>query len=121
MASAALVLWRVATFIVPLIAAGFVTAFYRASPRKDVEGNERMVGRHTLVDLQRETYSERLTMVETMVGTSRLNRENIAKRLKALARMDRRKKRKKKEEEENNLPMPDDYTDVTINDGDDSL
>ena len=121
MASAALVLWRVATFIVPLIAAGFVTAFYRASPRKEIEQNERMVGRHTLVDIQRETYSERLTMVETMVETSRLNRENIAKRLKALARADRRKKKKKKEEEESSLPMSDEYTDVTINDGDDSL
>ena len=120
MASAALVMWRFATFILPLTAAGFVTAFYRASPRKDAEQSERMAGRHTLVDLQRETYSERLTMVETMVQTSRLNRENIAKRLKALAKADRRKK-KKKEEEDNNLPMPDEYTDVTINDGDDSL
>ena len=119
MASAALVLWRVATFIVPLIAAGFVTAFYRASPRKDAEENERMAGRHTMVDLQRETYAERLTMVETMVETSRLNRDNIAQRLKALAKADRKKKRKKKEEEE--LPMSDEYTDVTINDGDDSL
>ena len=118
MASAALVLWRVATFIVPLTVAGFVTAFYRASPRKDAEDSERMAGRHTLVDLQRETYAERLTMVETMVETSRLNRDNIAKRLKALNKADRRKKKKGEEEE---LPMPDEYTDVTINDGDDSL
>ena len=70
MASAALVLWRVATFIVPLTVAGFVTAFYRASPRKDAEESERMAGRHTLVDLQRETYAERLTQVETMVETT---------------------------------------------------
>ncbi len=119
MASAALVLWRFATFILPLTVAGFVTAFYRASPRKEAEEDSRMAGRHTLVDLRRETYSDRATMLTTMVETSRLNRENIAKRLKALSRADRRKKRKKKEEEE--LPMPDEYTDMTINDGDDSL
>ena len=119
MASAALVLWRFATFILPLTVAGFVTAFYRASPRKEAEEDSRMAGRHTLVDLRRETYSDRATMLTTMVETSRLNRENIAKRLKALSRADRRKKRKKKEEEE--LPMPDEYTDMTIDDGDDSL
>lgn len=118
MASAALVLWRVATFIVPLIVAGFVTAFYRASPRKDIEQTDRMAGRHTLVDLQRETYSDRMGMLDTMLETSRLTRESIAKRLKSLAKADRRKKKKKEEEE---LPMSDEYTDVTINDGDDSL
>ena len=118
MASAALVLWRVATFIVPLIVAGFVTAFYRASPRKDIEQTDRMAGRHTLVDLQRETYSDRMGMLDTMLETSRLTRESIAKRLKSLAKADRRKKKKKEEED---LPMPDEYTDVTIDDGDDSL
>ena len=118
MASAALVLWRVATFIVPLIVAGFVTAFYRASPRKDIEQADRMAGRHTLVDLQRETYSDRMGMLDTMLETSRLTRESIAKRLKSLAKADRRKKKKKEEED---LPMSDEYTDVTINDGDDSL
>lgn len=118
MASAALVMWRFATFILPLTVAGFVTAFYRASPRKDAEDNERMAGRHTLVDLRRETYSERLTMMETMVETSRLTRESIAKRLKALAKADRKKKKK---QEDGELPMPNEYTDVTIDDGDDSL
>ena len=118
MASAALVMWRFATFILPLTVAGFVTAFYRASPRKDAEDNERMAGRHTMVDLQRETYSDRAAMVETMVETSRLTRESIANRLKALAKADRRKKKEKKEEEDNSLH---EYTDVTIDDGDDSL
>ena len=121
MASAALVMWRFATFILPLTAAGFVTAFYRASPRKDVTHQERMAGRHTLVDLQRETYSDRAAMVETMVETSRLTRESIAKRLKALAKSDRRKKAKEKKKADENLPIGENYTDVTINDGDDSL
>ena len=60
-------------------------------------------------------------MMETMVETSRLTRESIANRLKALAKADRRNKKKKKEEEEGSLPMSDKYTDVTIDDGDDSL
>ena len=122
MASAALVLWRFATFIIPLIAAGFVTAFYRASPRKDAEESERMVGRHTLVDLQRDTYFDRSETLVTMVETSHLNRENIAKRLKALSRRDRaNKRRRKKEAEEAEAGLPNEYTDVTIDDGDDSL
>ena len=120
MASAALVMWRFATFILPLTAAGLVTAFYRASPRKDAEQEERMAGRHTLVDLQRETYSDRMGMLETMVETSRLTRESVANRLKALAKSDRRRKKKAKEEAEQNM-MNDEYTDVTIDDGDDSL
>ena len=120
MASAALVMWRFATFIIPLIVAGFVTAFYRASPRKDAEESDRMVGRHTLVDLQRDTYYDRSGTLVTMLETSRLNRDNIAKRLRALRKSDRAKKRKKKEEE-GSLPMSDEYTDVTIDDGDDSL
>lgn len=118
MASAALVMWRFATFILPLTVAGFVTAFYRASPRKDAEENEKMAGRHTLVDLQRETYSDRAAMVETMVETSRLTRESIANRLKALARADRRKKKHKQDDDDSSLHK---YTDVTIDDGDDSL
>ena len=121
MASAALVMWRFATFILPLTVAGFVTAFYRASPRKDVEDQEKMAGRHTLVDLQRETYSDRAAMVETMVETSRLTRESIARRLRALNRSDRRKKEKEKKEAEENMQIGNNYTDVNIDDGDDSL
>lgn len=124
MASAALVLWRFATFILPLISAGLVTAFYRASPKNDAEQSERIAGRHTIIDLQRETYSDRVALMETMVETSRLTRESIAKRLKALAKSDRRKKereRKAKEAEKDNIADPNSFTDVTINDGDDSL
>ena len=124
MASAALIMWRFMTFILPLTAAGFVTAFYRASPRKDAESSERMAGRHTLVDLQRETYSERAEMVETMVETSRLNREAIAKRLKALAKSDRRRKKKQqelKEAERQNLADPNEFRSVNVDSEDDSL
>ncbi len=124
MASAALVMWRVATFIFPLTVAGFVTAFYRASPKKEAENSENLAGRQTFVDLQRETYSDRAALVETMVETSRLTRESIAKRLRALAKLDRKRKAKAKadkEAEKNNIADPDEFTDVTINDGDDSL
>ena len=126
MASAALVLWRFATFILPLTAAGLVTAFYRASPKDDARDSERMAGRHTLVDLQRETYSDRAAMVETMIETNRLTRESIAKRLKDLAKSDRRKKEKEKREaakraEQENIADPDGFSDVSVDEGDDSI
>ena len=124
MASASLVMWRFSTFIMPLIVAGFTTAFYRASPKETVRDSEKMPGRHTLVDLQRETYSDRVALAETMIETSRLNRENIARRLKDLRKKDRHKKAKEKaakEAEKENLADPNEFADVTIDDGDDSL
>ena len=124
MASASLVMWRFSTFIMPLIVAGFTTAFYRASPKETARDSENMAGRHTLVDLQRETYSDRVALAETMIETSRLNRENISRRLKDLRKKDRRKKAKEKaakEAEKENLADPNEFTDVTIDDGDDSL
>ena len=118
MASAALVLWRFATFIAPLVIAGFVTAFYRASPRGNIEEKDnKMAGRETIVALRRETYSDRAAVLETMLETSRLNRENIYRRLKALSNND---KKKKKKMERDNIADPDLYDDMTIDDGDDS-
>ena len=124
MASAALVMWRSITFTLPLIVAGFVTAFYRASPKEEARGNDNVASRQTLVDLRRETYDERVQMAETMIETSRLTRESIAKRLKALARSDRRERRRKKKEQERlerEQQQDSTYTDVTIKDEDDSL
>lgn len=120
LASAALLTWRSITFIIPLVIAGFVTAFYRASPKDDIADNKRLPNRNTMVELQRETYSERYQEVETLVETNRLTRESIRDRLKALANSDRRKRRKKKKEEEMKN-QNEGYRDVNIGDEDDSL
>ena len=120
LASAALLTWRSITFIIPLVIAGFVTAFYRASPKDDIAENSRLPNHDTLVALRKETYSERYQQVETMVETSRLTRESIMNRLRVLKNSDRKKRRekKKKEAEENQNSG---YRDVNIDNEDDSL
>lgn len=119
LASAALLTWRSITFIIPLVIAGFVTAFYRASPKDDIAENKRLPNRQTLVALRKETYTERYQQVETMVETSRLTRESIMKRLRILKNDDRKKRREKKKKEEQETQNG--YRDVNIDNEDDSL
>lgn len=119
LASAALLTWRSITFIIPLVIAGFVTAFYRASPKDDIAENKRLPNRQTLVALRKETYTERYQQVETMVETSRLTRESIMKRLRILKNDDRKKRREKKKKEEQETRSG--YRDVNIDNEDDSL
>ena len=65
LASTALLMWRSVTFILPILIAGFVTAFYRGSPKKEAE--MRVPDRQTFVDLQNETYAERSMELETLL------------------------------------------------------
>lgn len=92
LASTALLLWRSVTFIFPLLIAGFVTAFYRSSPKKEAE--MRVPDRQTFVDLQNETYEERSAELETILETNRLSREAIMKKLQAGPQPRERFKRK---------------------------
>ncbi len=87
--SVAQIIWRLLTFTIPLVYAGFVTAFYRASPKEQVQ--ERNINRQTFVALQRETYIERKQSADTLYETTRLTRQAIMSSLK---------KRNKKEKEE---------------------
>ena len=121
LASAAMVMWRSVTFIIPLAVAGFVTAFYRASPKNENVDSENLPNRRTLVALRNETYVERVQMAETMIETSKLTRESIRQRLKFLANRDRRRarERRRKEIEEENNNMNNDYRNVNINKNDD--
>ena len=125
LASAALVMWRSITFIIPMVAAGFVTAFYRSSPKDEQVNQDNIPNRRTLVQLRNETYVERYKSAETMVETSRLTRESIIKRLRVLSRADRRKREKAKRErakQEITDEQINEYTDVNIDDnGDDSI
>ena len=120
LANAAMIMWRTVTFTLPLAVSGFVTAFYRASPKNEPVDSKRMAGRHTLVALQNETFVERARMAETMIETSRLTRESIKKRLISLSRNDRRKKlRERRKRNKEQAPM--EYSDVNIKEEDDSL
>ena len=77
----ALLLWRSATFIIPIFIGGFVAAFYHASPKNEIRLAGDIPNRQTFVSLQRETYIERYKEVESLVETSRLSRDAIFEKL----------------------------------------
>jgi len=81
--SAALLIWRTISFTLPLLVAGFVTAFYRTRGKHSMRFNDREVyeNRKTMVEMRRETMLERQTMLDDMIHTSNLNREVIRKKI----------------------------------------
>lgn len=100
---AALIIWRTVTFSVPLLFAGFVTAFYRCSP-KDEQHEGDLPNRQTFVALQNETFVQRQEEVIAAEETSRLSRTAVLNRLKASTI-------KNKKNTKNNKPMSDDRFD----------
>lgn len=88
--TAAQLIWRTTTFTIPLIASGFVTAFYRSSPKENVPEHDSF--RETFVSIQASTFAERKEDVDKKYETMRINRELIRESLK---------KKKKKGAEEN--------------------
>lgn len=111
----ALLLWRSITFIIPLVIAGFVTAFYHASPKKEAE--ESFASRATFVTLQNETYAERSLELETMLETAKLTRDSIMERLKNSTKP----KPKKKKKVEVTVESQTKYDDINIEEEDDSI
>ncbi|MFA7031995.1 MAG: lysylphosphatidylglycerol synthase transmembrane domain-containing protein [Bacilli bacterium] len=111
LASAALLIWRSITFIIPVSIAGLVTAFYRASPKEEI--NE-VPNRETFVSLQSQTLVERAENMETMLETSKLKREEILKALKVGPKVKKKPKRY-------NNKIKRTYDDVNIDHEDDSL
>ena len=81
--SAALLIWRTISFSLPLLIAGFVTAFYRTRGKHSMRFNDREVyeNRKTMIEMKRETMLERQTLLEDMIHTSNLNREAIKKKI----------------------------------------
>ena len=71
------IIWRTATFHIPLIICGFVAAFYRSRPREDIT----YANRKTFVTLQMETFDERRRSSNTMYETAQLSRREIQRRL----------------------------------------
>lgn len=119
LASAALMIWRSVTFVLPLTVAGFVTALYRASPKEELRDHD-LPNHETFVSLQTQTYEQRKVELDTMVETSRLTRQEVMNRLKMFGKMERKKKNKTK----NNHHLPTsktEFDDVDINIEDDSI
>ena len=114
MTKAALVIWRSMTFIIPIVCAGFVTAFYRASPQKDVDARGEYANRGTFVNLQRETYVMRKEEVETLIETTRLSRQAIRERL--LKKKSKPKKSTTKKETSSKTIQSKGYTEMDIED-----
>ena len=80
--SAALLIWRTISFSLPLLIAGFVTAFYRTRGKHSVRFNDREVyeNRKTMFEMKRETLVDRQTMLENMLHTNALTKEAIIKK-----------------------------------------
>ena len=75
--SATQILWRTATFHVPLLISGVVSAFYRSRGGAAPE----YASRKTYVTLQMETLDERKQSANTMYETSQFSRKEFQKRL----------------------------------------
>ena len=81
--SAALLIWRTISFTLPLLIAGFVTAFYKTRGKHSVRFNDREVyeNRKTMIEMKRETMLDRQTELDDMIHTANLNREAIRKKM----------------------------------------
>ena len=121
----ALLLWRTITFIFPIIVAGLTTAFYRASPKEEVDARGDIPNRQTFVNLQRETYVMRKEEVEALVHTTKLSRQAILKKLTPNIGKNKKeepKPRTKKDSDTEVIQVKnDDYKTVDIKDEDDSI
>ncbi len=111
MSSAALLIWRSLTFIIPVFVSGLVTAFYRASPKDELDT---VPNRETFVTLQSQTMVERTENMVTMLETSKLKREEILKALRGGPKI-------KKKITQKNAKVKHTFDDVNIDHEDDSL
>lgn len=110
MCRAALLLWRSITFALPLMVAGFVTAFYKASPKGTVSQHGDIPDRKTLTQLQAETLAERNMELDTIIETSTLTRQAVLARLKAT----NKKKKNSNDEEEDDEIIDRDMDEINI-------
>ena len=123
--ASALLLWRSITFIIPIVAAGFTTAFYRASPKEEVEKRGDVPNRQTFVALQNETYVMRKEEVEALIATTTLSRKAILAKLspkkKATTTKKTTTKKKKADEDIPEVVKEKEYSAVEIDEEDDSI
>ena len=120
MTVSALLLWRSITFIIPIVAAGLTTAFYRASPKEELMGRDDIPNRHTFVALQNETYVMRKEEVEALIATQTLSRQAVLAKLRGKNKKTTTK-RKPIDSEPSGMVDDSDYQEVEITDEDDSI
>lgn len=123
LAMAALLLWRSLTFIIPIVIAGFTTAFYRASPKDQISERGDIPDRETFVALQNETYVMRKEEVDALVETTNLSRRAILSKMRG-NNLAKKNKEVKKKTNKNSSHAPknvedDEYNTLEINDEDD--
>lgn len=107
LARAALLLWRTVTFTLPLLVAGFVTAFYRASPKDQETRTARSINKNTLLHLQNETLVLRQEDLAELQHTVALNMEVIRQKLKPKKPVIRKRK-----SDPNQLTKDDEFVDL---------
>ena len=123
MTLSALLLWRSITFIIPILVAGIVTAFYRASPRDEIARRGDIPNRQTFVALQNETYVMRKEEVDALIETQTLSHKAILMKLRGMTKSKDNKKANDDKMDELSIGNinDDDYSTVEINDEDDSI
>ncbi|HBM70300.1 MAG TPA: hypothetical protein DEF61_04570 [Firmicutes bacterium] len=75
--SSTLILWRTATFHIPLLASGLVSALYRSRPKEPIH----YANRQTFVNIQLETFAERKRSADTLYETRQLSRKAIQEKI----------------------------------------
>ena len=75
--NASQIIWRTATFHLPLLVAGLTAALYRSRPKEGIS----YANRKTFVTLQLETYDERKRSSDTMYETRQFSRREIQRRI----------------------------------------
>ena len=75
--NASQIIWRTATFHLPLLVAGMVAALYRSRPKEGIV----YANRRTFVTVQLETYDERRRSYDTMYETRQFSRKEIQRRI----------------------------------------
>ena len=117
----ALLLWRSITFILPIVVAGFVTAFYRASPKEEAMKRDNLPNRQTFVALQNETYVMRKEEVEALMQTATLSRKAILSKLMGGNKDKKKAPPKPRKKNNSDLYEDNEYGTVEITDEDDSI
>jgi uncharacterized protein (TIRG00374 family) len=114
--TAAQLIWRTVTFTIPLIAAGMVTAFYRASPKEEIPEDHSF--RETFVSLQNATFIERKEVTDAKIETLRLNKELIRESLRKRKEKDEKDKKtiskKISQTDWNEIEIDDTYEDKDV-------
>ena len=117
----ALLLWRSITFIFPIVIAGLTTAFYRATPREEIEKRGDIPNRQTFVALQNETYVMRKEEVDALIETQTLSRKAILSKLRGNNKAKENKAKPKNKGNNYTDFRSDEYSTVDIKDEDDSI